>query len=38
MEIFTTLILIVVAFVGFDLVAVTSGADSREQMGDDHAR
>jgi hypothetical protein len=38
MEIFTTLLAIVVALVGFDLVAVNWGADSRDQLGDDHAR
>jgi hypothetical protein len=38
MEILTTLLAIVVALIGFDLAAVTWGADSRDQLGDDHAR
>ena len=38
MEAFFALIAIVVALVGLDLAALTSGADSRPGMADDHAR
>ena len=38
MEAFFALIVIVVALVGLDLAAMTSGTDSRPGMADDHAR
>jgi hypothetical protein len=38
MEIFVSLIAIVIALVGFDVAAVRLGADSRDPIGDDHAR
>jgi hypothetical protein len=38
MDIFATLIAIVIAFVGIDVAAVRMGADSRDSIGDDHAR
>jgi hypothetical protein len=38
MDIFAALIAVVVAFIGFDIAAVRLGVDSRESIGDDHAR
>jgi hypothetical protein len=38
MDTLTMIVAIVVALIGLDLAAVTSGADSREAMGDTHAR
>jgi len=38
MDIFATLIAIVIAFVGIDIAAVRMGADSRDSIGDDHVR
>jgi hypothetical protein len=38
MEALTTLFVIVIAIVGFDLAAIRLGVDSRESIGDDHAR
>ncbi len=38
MEPLFVLVIVVAAFVGFDLAAVGWGADSREAVGDDHAR
>jgi hypothetical protein len=38
MDIFAAVIAIVVAFIGFDVAAVRMGADSRDSIGDDHAR
>jgi hypothetical protein len=38
MDIFTALIAIVITLVGLDVAAVRLGADSRETIGDDHAR
>ena len=38
MDALAALIAIVAAIVGFDLAAVRFGADSRESIGDDHAR
>jgi hypothetical protein len=38
MDIFTALIAFVVALVGIDVAAVRLGADSRDSIGDDHAR
>ncbi len=38
MDAFTTLIAIVIALVGLDVAALWFGADSRDSIGDDHAR
>ena len=38
MDALIALVAILVALVGLDLAAITWGADSREQMRDDHAR
>jgi hypothetical protein len=38
MDIFTALIAVVIALVGIDVAAVRLGADSRDSIGDDHAR
>jgi hypothetical protein len=38
MEALTTLIAIVIAILALDFAAVRFGADSRESIGDDHAR
>jgi hypothetical protein len=38
MDIVAAVIAIVIAFVGFDVAAVRMGADSRDSIGDDHAR
>jgi nitrogen fixation-related uncharacterized protein len=38
MDALIALVVIVMALVGLDLAAVTWGVDSRESMGDDHAR
>jgi hypothetical protein len=38
MDIFATLIAVVIALIGFDIAAVRFGADSRDSIGDDHAR
>ena len=38
METLTLIVAIIVALIGLDLAAITSGADSREAMGDQHAR
>lgn len=38
MEAIATLLIILTAIVGFDLAAIRLGVDSREQIGDDHAR
>lgn len=38
MEALTTLMIIVIALVGLDLAADRWGVDSREVIGDDHAR
>jgi hypothetical protein len=38
MELFAAVVAIVIAFVGFDVAAVRLGADSRDSIGDDHAR
>jgi hypothetical protein len=38
MEAMIILIVIVASLVGLDLAAITWGADSREPVGDDHAR
>jgi hypothetical protein len=38
MDTLTLILAVVVALIGLDLAAVTSGADSRESIGDQHAR
>jgi hypothetical protein len=38
METFSIILAIIVALIGLDVAAITSGADSREPIGDDHAR
>ena len=38
MDIIATVFAIVVALVGLDVAAVRLGADSRDSIGDDHAR
>ena len=38
MDALFALVVILVALVGLDLAAVTWGVDSRESIGDDHAR
>jgi len=38
MDILTSLIAIVIALIGIDVAAVRLGADSRDSIGDDHAR
>jgi hypothetical protein len=38
MDALIALVVIVTALVGLDLAAVTWGVDSRESIGDDHAR
>jgi len=38
MDALITLIAILVALVGLDLAAINWGVDSRESIGDDHAR
>ena len=38
MEALLTVFIFIVSLVGLDLAAVTWGADSREPIGDDHAR
>ena len=38
MDIFTSLIAVVIALIGIDVAAVRLGADSRDSIGDDHAR
>lgn len=38
MEALTTLLLIVIAVIVFDVLALMFGADSRDSLGDDHAR
>ena len=38
MEILTTVFFIIIAIAGFDLAAIRLGVDSRESVGDDHAR
>jgi hypothetical protein len=38
MEAVSLIVLIVVALVGLDFAAIAWGADSRELVGDDHAR
>jgi hypothetical protein len=38
MDVFASLIAIVVALIGIDVAAVRLGADSRDSIGDDHAR
>ena len=38
MDVLTTLIAVVIALVGIDVAALRLGADSRESIGDDHAR
>jgi hypothetical protein len=38
MEAVTLILLIVVSLVGLDFAAIAWGADSREPVGDDHAR
>ena len=38
MDALIALVVILVALVGLDLAAVTWGVDSRESIGDDHAR
>lgn len=38
METLSIILAIIVALVGLDVAAVTSGADSREAIGDQHAR
>jgi hypothetical protein len=38
MDVFTTLIALVIALVGFDVAALWFGTDSRDRIPDDHAR
>ena len=38
MELITTVLAVAAALVAFDLAAIRWGADSRDQVGDDHAR
>ena len=38
MEALTAALLIIIAIAGFDLAAIRLGVDSRESIGDDHAR
>lgn len=38
MEVLTLVAVLVAALVGFDLAALAWGVDSREAVGDDHAR
>ena len=38
MEAFIAIAVLVIALAGFDAAAITFGADSREQLPDDHAR
>ena len=38
MEIFLALAILVIGLIGFDAVAMAHGADSRDQMPDDHRR
>jgi hypothetical protein len=38
MDVLTTLIAVVIALVGIDVAALRLGADSRDSIGDDHAR
>jgi hypothetical protein len=38
MDIITSLIAVVIALIGIDVAAVRLGADSRDSIGDDHAR
>jgi hypothetical protein len=38
MEVFIALAVLVIALAGFDAAAVAYGADSREQLPDDHRR
>ena len=38
MEALTALLLIVIAVIVFDVLALMFGADSRDSLGDDHAR
>ena len=38
MEVLTTLLLFIIAIAGFDFAAIRLGVDSRDSIGDDHAR
>ena len=38
MDVLTTLIAVVIALVGLDVAALRLGVDSRDSIGDDHAR
>jgi hypothetical protein len=38
MDTLSLIIAIVLALIGLDVAALTAGADSREAIGDDHAR
>jgi len=38
MDALTTLIALVIALVSFDVIALWFGTDSRDRIGDDHAR
>ena len=38
MDTLSLIIAIVLALIGLDIAALTTGADSREAIGDDHAR
>jgi hypothetical protein len=38
MDTLTMILVVVVSLVGLDLAAIAFGADSREPVGDDHAR
>ena len=38
MDVLTTLIAVVIALVSFDVAALRLGTDSRDSIGDDHAR
>jgi hypothetical protein len=38
MDALTTLIAFVIALIGFDIAALWFGTDSRDRIGDDHAR
>ena len=38
METLTLIFAVVVALIGLDLAAITAGADSRDAIGDQHAR
>ena len=38
MDTLSMILVVIVALIGLDVAALTSGADSREAIGDDHAR